>query len=190
MKLTLTITLFTLILLLSHLSANAQSAADSLDIYDPYTNIADIRRILQSQFSLLGSNNLKLESELTKKLEKARNDGDSLTSMKMLTSLGDIYLQAGLNSVALKFYSEAAIVSLSIKDTIQNALLKMKIGRCYYFADITDIPIEYVNSGYDILIKSKDIEIRAMALYLKGALNTAPSQTKELYRQALELQKL
>ncbi len=190
MKLNLSITLFILLFLLPHLSVSAQSAADSLDIYDPYSNTADIRRILQSQFSLLGRNNLKLESELTKKLEKARIDGDSLTAMKLLSSLGDIYLQAGLNSMALKSYSEAANVSLSINDSIQNALLKMKIGRCYYFADITDIPIDYVNSGYDILIKSKDIEIRALALYLKGALNTVPSQTKELYRQALELQKI
>ncbi len=190
MKLNLSISLFILLFLLPHLSVNAQSAADSLDIYDPYKNTADIRRILQTQFSLLGSNNLKLESELTKQLKKARIDGDSLASMKMLSSLGDIYLQAGLNSMALKSYSEASDVSLNIKDTIRNALLKMKIGRCYYFADINDIPIDYVNSGYDILVKSKDIEIRAMALYLKGTLNTDPSQTKELYRQALELQKI
>lgn len=190
MRQNLSITLLSLIFFLPYFNANAQSAADSLVIYDPYKNTADIRRILQSQFSLLGSSNLKLEREMNKKLEKARRDGDSITVMKILSSLGDIYLQGGLNSMALKSYSEAADVSLRNRDTTLNALLKMKIGRCYYFADINDIPFDYVNSGYDFLVKSKDIELRAIALYLKGTLNTDPSQTKELYRQALELQKI
>ena len=172
------------------LNVNAQSGVDSLDIYDPYTKTAEIRRILESQFTLLGSNNLKREKEFTNRLEKARSDGDSLTSMKMLSALGDIYIQAGINSMALKFYSEASTVSVGINDSIQTALLKMKIGRCYYFADINDIPVEYINSGYTLLSQSKDIEIRAMALYFKAALNTSPAETKELYRQALELQKI
>jgi tetratricopeptide (TPR) repeat protein len=166
-----------------------QSVTDSLEIYNPFDQHDDIRRIINTEFTILGiSNNSlikKFQSDLKREVEKS----DTLQAAKIHVKIGDIYFTTSIYDYALDSYFKALRIFESAKDTLNIAKTKLKLRRTYYFADL--LPLEDYFSEVDELLKnSKDYESLALAFYVKWMLAKNEDEKKEFLEKALTIQSL
>ena len=180
--------LFCALFLLCIPKSHALSLEDSLYILNPFTQREALKHLFDTHFSILGVDNQKLVEKYSIELETARKMNRTADIQRILTTLGDIYIHTTLSSRALKYYSDALEIARQLKDSINTALLYMKIGRTYYFGDLRNLQSDYINRGYEVLKNCEDIEIRAKAFYYKGALEDGSELAQSLFAEALRLQ--
>jgi len=163
-----------------------QSPVDSLDIYDPFEQTEEVRRILNNYFSILGDENKARINKLEEEIRRAQSKKSLKDENAALIESGDIYFRVGLYNSALNKYF-TALEKLKSTDTIQAAMIKVKIGRAFYFSDLSPIN-NYITEAYQTLKNSNDSELKALASYAKATIEEDSLKRKDLYQLALKLQ--
>lgn len=163
-----------------------QSPVDSLDIYDPFEQTEEVRRILTNYFSILGDENKARINKLDEEIRRAQNKKSLKDETTALIESGDIYFRVGLYNLALNKYF-TALEKHKSTDTVQAAIIKVKIGRAFYFSDLAPIN-NYITEAYQTLKNSNDSELKALASFAKATIEEDPIERKGLYQLALKLQ--
>lgn len=168
-------------------SLSAQSQADSLNYFDPYTQFEDIRRILITQFTpkstYLDSIINKFESEIAN--AEKENNLEKLNNilLKSADKLADI----SLPNYALKNYFRALEGFEIQNDSIMAAYVNVKIGRVYYYTGLKPTK-DYFTKPLKTLKKSGNKEFQAFANYSEGVMTTDEHLRDKLFKKALEIQ--
>lgn len=178
---------FIILIVLGLNFASAQSPVDSLKIYDPFENTGDIRRIIAKYFSILGDENKAIIKQYSKEIELAKKNHLVKDESKALLKSGDIFFKAGLYTNALTNYFNALKKYEEINDSINAAFVETKIGRAYYFADLSP-SVDYLTKGYETIKDSKDLELRAYAAYIGGTIEKDDRKAGLLFKKALDIQ--
>jgi len=168
-------------------SLSPQSLVDSLKIYSPFTNQNDIRRILLTHFSILGDEDKSLINKYSEAIATAKKSNASRDEAEALVKLAEIFFKAGLYTQALENYFEALKKYEAENDSIMTGIVETKIGRTYYFADISS-SVDYSRKGYNAIKHSDDFEIKAYAAYIGATLEKDGKKAHELFKKALAIQ--
>lgn len=166
----------------------AQSAIDSLEIYDPFSNKARIRKILENYFSILGKNNQKKLDFYAIKIREAKKDLNKEQEAVYLIKTGDVDFRAGIYNSALTNYYLAHKIFEAVHDSIQAAFVELKIGRAYYFSDLERFA-DYSPKAYQILRSSKDIAHIAYSYHAEALYEQNEAKKVRLYKKAITLQR-
>ena len=166
---------------------NAQSSVDSLEIYNPFTHVNDIRRIIKTYFTILGDNNTALIEEYNKQLEEARRNNLFEKEVEALIKSGDIYFNSSLYNIALDKYFLALSKYESVNDSVNAALIQLKIGRTYYYSDLEPAR-EYIPKAYEVLKDSKNKELAAFAYYAYAVIEVDTTKSNLFFQKALDTQ--
>lgn len=168
--------------------SQGQSLIDSLELLDPFSRQGEITSILSNQFSLLGAKNQRRVDELELIVGNTEKGGNESARIAALTEVGDIYFRAGMYNKALNRYFQVLRIYRSKQDTLQEAVMEIKISRTYYFLDIKN-PRELKPDAYKILKNSRDTVFIALGYYVEGTQTTDPAASRALLAQALTLQR-
>lgn len=165
----------------------SQTQLDSLEIYDPYSSTDQIRRIINNHFAILGEANKSLiEKYQASALEYEKRNLFSKACEK-LVDIGDTYFKCGIYTNALQSYSKALNRYESSLDSINAALVKLKLARTYYFADLVPVQ-DFYSSAYKVLKTSENKRILGITNYVGSILSNDSKKKKELSRKALYIQ--
>lgn len=166
-----------------------QTSVDSLDIYDPFEQIVDIRRIVANELSILGSKETRLIEEYESQLRVyKKGEQDSLTSIVLL-KIGDIYFRGAIYDMAMDAYYNALEIYEKINDSLSIARTKIKLFRTYYFADLT-AKSNYLLEAEEILNKYDDPASLALLHYAQSSLTKDDVERKMLRDKAVTIQSL
>lgn len=168
---------------------HSQSPLDSLDIYDPFTHVDKIRRIIKTRLSILSGENKTLIKKYELQVEEARKSNSRDAEGIALQNAAYIFFKSALYNIALDYYQRALKIYEESRDYIKVALVKVEIGRTYYFADLESHTKEYMADAYRILIKTNDEEKIAYANYAIGIVTDNPKRRSIHFKKALELQR-
>ncbi|NUN10037.1 MAG: hypothetical protein HUU54_12770 [Ignavibacteriaceae bacterium] len=177
--------IISLVILLSGLLF-PQSAVDSLEIYDPFSQTNEVRRIIKAEFTIFGkefSREIRLHEFTIKKYTGVNNDSAGNAHI----SLGDIYFKSAFYKKALESYFEALKAFESARDSEKIALVNLKLGRAYYFADMNEHSTHF-HTARDIYKKLNNEASSAMFYYISAFLEADPARKKQYNEKALEIQ--
>ncbi|MBI1936982.1 MAG: PAS domain-containing protein [Ignavibacteriales bacterium] len=179
---------FAVFLILIQSRASAQSAVDSLEILDPFTQHDQIRKIINSYFSIWDGGSEILIKKYNEQIAGARKFNSLKDENDALIKSGDLYFRAGLYSTALKNYFLTLKNFESIHDSLNAAFVQIKIGRTYYFSDLGPAE-DYIQRGANVLRNAKDTEFLSCAYYAQSTVEKDPAKKILLAKKALELQR-
>lgn len=166
---------------------HAQNPLDSLMIYTPYEEAANIRRLLTTYFSRLGDVNESLIKKYSEGIELAKKNNSLKDEADLLVKSATIYFRAGIYETALEYYFNALKKYQDIGDSINTAIVEIEIGRTYYFSDLLSAT-DFIETGAATLEKSNDPELIAYALYGKGIVEKDELKSSSHFKKALEIQ--
>ncbi|OGU65879.1 MAG: hypothetical protein A2X62_17475 [Stygiobacter sp. GWC2_38_9] len=165
----------------------SQSQLDSLEIYNPYSSVDRIRKIINDNFSILSSaNKAQIEAYQNSMLEDQKGNNFSGAGEKLI-DIGDIYFKSGIYTNALQSYYKALNQYETNGDSINAALVKLKLARTYYFADLVPAQ-DFYSNAYQVLKTSNDKKILALAYYVGGLIESNQNKKSELFGKALVIQ--
>lgn len=168
---------------------HSQSPLDSLDIYDPFTHVDNIRRIIKTRLSILSGENKTLIKKYEHQVEEARKTNSREAEAVALQNAAYIFFKSALYNIALDYYQRALEIYEESRDYTKAALVKIEIGRTYYFADLESHTKEYMVDAYRKLVKTNDEEQIAYANYALGIVTDNPERKSNHFKKALELQR-
>mgnify|MGYP001217554427 CR=1 FL=1 len=85
---------------------HAQDPLDSLEIYDPFIQINELRRIVTARFTMLGQKSQEEVASLNKETEKLSKTDPTAAGHSTMKA-GDIYFRSGIYNLALESYFKA-----------------------------------------------------------------------------------
>ncbi len=166
----------------------AQSQLDSLEIYSPFNNVEEIRNIIRKNFFILGPSNKILVEKYRQEISFAEKNKIFPPILEKLIKIGDIYYASGIYSLALDSYYKALKIYENNSDSLNAALIKLKLGRTYYYADLAPSEDFYL-AAYKILKASKKKNHVALTYYISGFLKKHQKEKDYFNRKALEIQR-
>ncbi|MEW6194310.1 MAG: histidine kinase [Bacteroidota bacterium] len=166
----------------------AQTPVDSLDILDPFTQHDQIRKIINTHFSIWDDGSEILIKKYNEQIAGARKFNSLKDENDALIKSGDLYFRAGLYNSALKNYFLALKNFESSHDSMNAAFVQIKIGRTYYFSDLG--PAEaYIQRGANVLKNSADPELLSYSYYAQSTVEKEPAKKNLLAQKALDIQR-
>lgn len=168
-------------------SQNINSSIDSLEIYDPFVQTENIRGIIRNYFSIMGEKNSELINHYTLEIKEAKKKKNFAQIGNALVKIGEIYFQSSIYSEALRTYYEALKNYEKNGDSLNAALVKIKLGQTYYFADLVPSR-DYLSEASQTLQNTDEKEFIALSLYVKGQLKPEDHNRDNFNKMALELQ--
>ncbi len=174
-------------------SVNSQTTSesiflDSLEIYDPFTQQESIRRIIRQKLSILTAENKALLESNSAPISSTGTKDSAYAEIDGLMKSGNIFFNAAMNNIALQYYHKAHERSRSLHDSMKTAEIEIYMGRAYYYIDLLQPAVEYINRAYRTLSSSQDRSLAAYATYAKGTLETDPDRAAQYFRKALDIQ--
>lgn len=165
-------------LLIINLRIHSQnlSPLDSLDIYNPFTQSDQLRRIIKTRLSILSGENKTLINKYAIQIENARKSNSKLDEAEASVNTGYIYFKSALYNLALDYYMRALDIYEEKKETTKAAIVEIDIGRTYYFADLVSDSKEYFTNAYRKLVKTNNEELIAYANYAMGIIVDNPAR--------------
>lgn len=165
----------------------SQSNPDSLELYDPFIQMNQIRALLMNDFSELGFVNSQLVEKYKSQIPDVIGPADKQNIALIYTNIGDIYIKAGKGKNALDNFFSALTIYEELKDSVAAAVLYLKIGKAYLLGEIV-LKTDYIGKGYEVLKNSPVPELRAYALYVHTENESDPAKIDALLKEALFLQ--
>lgn len=165
----------------------SQTQLDSLEIYDPYSSIDRVRKIINDNFSIISNENKSLLDKYQTIVHSEEKLSHFSKAGEVLVDIGDIYFKCGIYTNALQSYFKALSTYESGSDSINAALVKLKLARTYYFADLVPAQ-DFYASAYKVLKSSDRKDISARVNYIRGLLSTDEKERMQFYNLALKLQ--
>ncbi len=166
----------------------SQSQLDSLEMFNPFTSDQVIRKIIDRNFSILGTKNEIYLSNYRSLLVQAEKNGSTNQINEILLKIGDIYFAGGIYNSAIQYYSNVLKNYEEQTDSLNIALTKVKIGRSYYFADASLWRDSYKDAAL-ILNSINTKKYAGYKEYLNALIETDTAKQTELFGEALRIQK-
>ncbi len=151
---------------------HAQDPVDSLELYEPFSQIEQLRRIIKSEFTIIGKSNREKIAQLTAELEKYQNSDPARAGHSAMNT-GDIYFRSGIYNLALQSYFKSLDLFEKAGSLSWVAISHMKLGRTYYFADLP-APVNHLQVARELFEKTGEPEFEPYYLYLKA--NTSDNE--------------
>lgn len=172
-------------LLIINLRIHSQnlSPLDSLDIYNPFTQSDQLRRIIKTRLSILSGENKTLINKYAIQIENARKSNSKLDEAEASVNTGYIYFKSALYNLALDYYMRALDIYEEKKETTKAAIVEIDIGRTYYFADLVSDSKEYFTNAYRKLVKTNNEELIAYANYAMGIIVDNPARREAHFKK-------
>ncbi len=156
-------------------------------MYDPFSQIDDLRRIIKSDFTILGKKSQEriaaLEKEATDLYDKRPGDAG-----QALLKTGDIYFRSGIYNLALESYFKALERFERAGDMPRIAISHMKLGRTYYFADLPS-PVNHLLIAKEFFEKIGDPKYQAYYFYLTASTTGNENERARYIKKALNAQR-
>lgn len=165
----------------------AQDPVDSLELYDPFSQINDLRRIIKTDFTILGKKSQERIAALNKEAASLniKKPGDA---GQALMKIGDIYFRSGIYNLALESYFKALDRFELAGDMPRVAISHMKLGRTYYFADLPS-PVNHLMIAKEFFEKIGDPKYQAYFFYLKANTTDNENERARFIKKALNAQR-
>lgn len=151
---------------------HARDPVDSLEIYEPFGQIEQLRRIIKTEFTILGQKSQESVKSLKSTAEKL-GESNPFEAGRAIMNAGDIYFRSGIYNLALESYFNALDHFEKAGKMSYVALSHMKLGRTYYFADLPS-PVNHLQVARELLERTGDPEFEPYYLYLKA--NTSDNE--------------
>jgi len=167
----------------------AQSPLDSIEIYNPFTHAADIRRIVNNRLSILSGENKFLINKYAEQIEQAKKTKSLDEETTALIKSGDIFFKSALYNIAINYYLQALEKFEISNQPTKSAFVEIKIGRMYYFSDLVPMAKEYINRAYRTLMSTNDDELIAYANFAIGTVEENTKRAELHFKKALDIQR-
>lgn len=177
--------LIAVILLIPFISFS-QTSIDSLEIYNPYAQFDEIRRILRQEFYTLGRYHTEIIDKYNNEIKNTWMKQSDSTG-RIYIKIGDIYFMSGIYSKSIEAYFKALDVYEKINDHEKTGLVKLRLARAYYFSDLSP-ENNYYSEAADIFEKSPKKEYKPLYYFIKGLLESDPNQKNTFLDKAIALQ--